>query len=231
MPEKIRSELFHKAGDFRKEFGEHLKIVWDYPTTKQKVILKHLLGMLGAITEREAMVARERFVMEIDGDPQDAVKAMQVIQTIAALWSPIRDTAEVALEDIQGLHVLPTDAASRKRAVDFCSALFKLLEKDGDRRLRRATAGKALKNLKSLESTIDCRLIIDSEFDWRDDDPADYKPSCRGTVPVAILTLGLHGEDPIVFQCDGDDLEMLVRQLQATKKELKLAGTTCHKRR
>lgn len=229
MHERVRSRLFHSAGTFVKEFNEHLAIVWGYTPEQRKVILKHLPALVSAVTEREQMVARERFVAEVGGDPQKAVKALQVVNAIANIWSPFRDTAAVALEDIQGLDVLPTNPKQRKDAISFCKSLFEFLSKDSDRRLRRAAAGAALRNLINLYATIDCRLVVDSEFDWRSDDPAKYKPSCRGTVPVAILSLKLDEGDLITFQCDRSDLEMLVRRLQATIKELNLAGIACKK--
>lgn len=230
MAHEIRSNLFHKAASLIKEFGEHLAIVWDYTRREQKLILKHLPATIAAVTQRDRMVAVESFADDIGGDSHNAVKAMQVVIAIGDMWSPIRDTVKVALQDIQGLDVLPTDPQLRKRALAFSTSLFKFLEKDSDRRLRRSAAGAALRNMLGLSTTIDCRLIIDSEFDWREDDTTKYKPTCRGTVAVAILRFKLDEGDPVVFQCDAEDIGMIVRQLQATEKELKLAGTVCSKR-
>lgn len=217
-----RSTLFHHFGLLTKEFNEHLYILWGFSTQQKKVILKHFPSLLSAYTHQRENDIREQIVSEMDCDPQDVVKVLQVLLAISRLWDPIQDTASVTLKDFEGSDALPANAKQKKAAISFCKSFFQLLEKDSGRKLRKSTSTKGLKNLIGFSSMIDFRMIIDSEFDWQADDPKKYKPSCKGFVPVAILRIKFDEGDPIIFQCQREDLEMMSRKLLATFKEMKL---------
>lgn len=227
MIKKIRSDLFHSAGRLSDKFDEHVVLVWNYTPSQRQVILNHMLKMLSAVTERDQMTARERYVKDIGGDPQTAIKAMQVLQTIAYMWNPGRDTVEGALEDIQVLNVLPEKVAARKSALAFLRKFFSILEKDSARRLRVRAAGAILPTLRSATTAIDCRSVFGISFDWLSDDPKKYRPDFHGFKVVALIRIKLDEGDPIVFQCDREDLEMLIRKFQATLKDISVSKKAC----
>jgi hypothetical protein len=139
---------------------------------------------------------------------------------ISEMWDSQADTAKMALRDIAVLHVLPDDIGQRKKAMGFCRGLFKLLETDSTRRLTTGTAGAILPNLKGCQTAVDLRKVIKTAFDWRSDSPNTYRPQVIATVPVALLCIKLDDGDPIVFQCEKEELGMLIRKLQATLKEM-----------
>lgn len=220
MPKKVRSQLFHAAASMSEKFGEHMAIIWELPPEKQAILLESVPAVLMAETERGQMVAREAAVKRIGGDSQKAMEAIQALHFIGLSWSPVRDDVRTVLSDIEALHVLPKEAGSKAKARTFLKKYLEFLKRDSQRRLYRTFAARLLKNLKGMEAVIDHRVIIKSEFDWKGDDPRSYQPVGAGTVPVALIRINLDEGDPIVFQCEQKELEMMDRLLQATIKEM-----------
>lgn len=227
MAKKTRSSLFHSAGTLKKEFAEHLSYVWEFSVQQRKSFLKYFPAITRSVTKRDSRLAYERCVKAIGGDSQHTIKAIQVLEYIYSEWNPKQDTPTQMIADLQILEVLPKKAKARKSALVFMRNFFAFLEKDSLRRIKLQTTSSILRNLLGLETLIDCRLATTSVFDWRRESPNTYKPKIACSVPVALLSIKLSKGDPIIFQCDREDLEMIVRKLQATVKEIKLAEKIC----
>ena len=176
--------------------------------------------MFSSITEREQRLHRENIVGLLGVDAQKSLQAIEALSYIYSIWDPRGDTVKVAMEDIEVLHVLPDNDKQRKIARSFFRQLFTFLEKDSNRRLRNQTARALLPSLSSCSTQIDYRQINRAVFDWRSDLPEKYKPNIIGSVPVALIKIILDEGDPIVFQCDKEDLEMLNRKFRAVLKEM-----------
>ena len=227
MAKKTRSQLFHSAGSLKKEFGEHLSHLWELSVQQGKSLLDLFPAVTRSVTRRDTLLARENCAKAIGGDSQHTIQAIQVLEYISDIWDPKEDTLAQTIADLQILDVLPKKAKDRKSALAFMRKFFAFLEKDSLRRIRVATAGSVLCTLRVLNTSIDCRLAITNVFDWRTDSPDTYKPNIACSVPVALLSIKLSQGDPVIFQCERDELEMMVRKLQATVKELKIAEKAC----
>ena len=117
--------------------------------------------------------------------------------------------------------LLPEDADKKSQALEFLKNYFAFLEKDSHRRREIAFAQRILPTLQDVETVIDYRVVVESFFDWNMDDPAKYKPVCKSVVPVVIIEIERHDEETVVLQCEESDVEMIIRKLQATLRELK----------
>jgi len=219
MATKLQSRLFREAASLKKEFFEHLSVVWNLSPPKQAKLLKHLPKIVQSSTTREEHISEEKAVKAVGGDAMKASQAVNVLGYIAAQWDPFRDSVDDVLKDVQELGLFPDDATKKDAAEDFLRKYFTFLEEDSGRRKKRAFASGTLPSLRSVEAIIDYRVVVDSEFDWQKDNPAKYQPSCSTTVPVIIVRITRDEGDSLIFQCKPEELEMLVRQFQATLKE------------
>lgn len=219
MAKKLKSWLFRDAAAVKKEFHEHLMIVWDLSPSIQGKLLRHLPGIVQARIERETAILQQAAVKSVGGDAEKVLKAISLMRFFAAQWDPFRDSAAEVLEDIKNLGLLPKDSKKKESANKFLQKYFAFLEEDAQRRRKKVFAGSTLPSLQGFDAVIDHRVVVESDFDWQKDDPAKYKPSCSTTVPVIIVRIKRDEGDPLIFQCEPEDLEMLVRQFQATLKE------------
>jgi hypothetical protein len=220
MNKDVRSQLFHSMAGLSKEFFEHLHILWGLPKNQSNVLIKNMPEIIRAKTERELRLARQKAIEEIGGSEDDILKVINVLHFIASNWDPIRDQPDSLVQDFDDLHLLPTDADVRENAVSFLHDYFKFLESDNARKLDLVHKNLLLPSLVRVDTVVDCRAIVESDFDWAYDDPKEYQPKINRTIPVALLKIALDQGDPVIFQCDKNDLDMIVRKLEALKKEI-----------
>ncbi len=219
MHKKVRSEIFHLAATMSTEFQKHLDLVWGFSQKKKRILLDTLPAILQAKTEREQWIARESAVKKLGGDSASSLKAIEVLNYIGTKWHPLRDLPEVALRDFRELGILPKEPEPRKAAVGFLRSYFEFLRRDSARRTDNGFKNMILPSLLGVYTTIDYRAVVESEFDWRQDDPRKYQPRSNRTVPVVLLKFKFDEGEPIIFQCDVDDIQMIIRQLQAILKD------------
>ena len=219
MAKKLHSRLFREAATLKKEFFDHLSNVWNLPPPKYTILLQHLPRIIQAVTSQERQVQVQEAVEALDGDAQKAIQAINVLQYFAAQWNPFHDSVEGVLKDVHKLDLFPKELVKKKSAEDFFKKYFEFLEKDSARRRKLEFASRALPCLKAVSCVIDYRVVVESVFDWQKDNPVKYKPSCVATVPVFIVCIKRDEGDPIIFQCEPEDMEMLIREFQATLKE------------
>ncbi|MDP8205346.1 MAG: hypothetical protein P9L92_01680 [Candidatus Electryonea clarkiae] len=220
MSKKKRSALYHKAATLDEKFKEHLDLVWTLGKKNQQNILSELPSYLLSITDSEEAEAREQIIASLDGDPQDVIKAFHVLEALAKLWNPRNDTVDATLEDIQILHVLPEDEQIKNEAIAFLKEFYTILENDSDRRLRKSASAEILPYLVSCTTSIDFRLVLKDKFNWRTDSIEEYEPDIVGQIPIILVRIKLDEGEPKVFQCEAEELAMLIRKFQATLKEL-----------
>ncbi len=219
MAKKLQSRLFRNAATLKEKFYEHLSVVWDLSPTKQTKLLKHLPKIVQSSTMQEREILEQDAVKAVGGDARKASQAINVLEYLAAQWNPFSDSVNDVLKDVQKLDLFPEDATKKDAAENFLRKYFKFLEEDSGRRKKQGFAGGTLPSLRGVDAIIDYRVVVDSDFDWQKDNPTKYQPSCSTTVPVIIVRITRDEGDPLIFQCEPEELEMLVRQFQATLKE------------
>jgi len=219
MAKKLQSKLFRNAATLEEKFYEHLSALWDLSPTKQTKLLKHLPKIVQSSTAQERQILEQDAVKALGGDATKASQTIRVLEFFAAQWNPFRDSVNDVLKDVQKLGLFPDDATKRNAAENFLRKYFKFLEEDSGRRKKKVFAGGTLPSLRSVDAIIDYRVVVDSNFDWQKDNPAKYQPSCSTTVPVIIVRITRDEGDPLIFQCEPEEIEMLIRQFQATLKE------------
>jgi len=219
MAKKPQSRLFQDGASLSKDFHEHISFLWDLPRSKQAKLQKHLPKIVQASIEREFMILQQEAVNDIGGDATKVLKAISVLRFFASQWDPFRDSADEVFKDIERLDLLPEDSNKKEAAKNFLTKYLSFLEKDSKRRRKLSFAVRALPTLIGISAVIDYRVVVDSDFDWQKDSPDKYLPSCQTMVPVIIVRIKRDEGDSLIFQCEPEDLEMLMRQFQATLKE------------
>lgn len=221
MAKKLKSRLFRDAASLKKEFHEHLSVVWDMSPAKQAKLLKHLPKILQTTVSSERAFFEQDAVKSIGGDATKALQAIKVLRFFAQEWNPFRDSLDDVFKDIKELSLIPKDRTKRDAAEEFLRKYLKFLEEDSGRRMKTSFAASMLPNLRNVTSVIDYRVVVESRFDWQKDNPDKYQVSCSTMVPVIIVRISRDEGDPLIFQCEPDELEMLVRSLKSTLKEYK----------
>jgi hypothetical protein len=220
MAEKVRSEIYNSLTGMKKEFHDHLDIAWALSSDQRNILLESLPTLIRARTERERLVARQITAEKIGGSELDTLKAIDVMHFIGSTWNPIRDNVESVMEDFEDLGLLPTETQLKSEAVQFLQSYFEFLQRDSKRVLDKATSRGYLPSINRIDVAIDLRSVVESEFDWINDNPDDYSPIINRAVPVAILKIIRTEGDPVLLQSNKDDLETIIRQLQAALKEI-----------
>lgn len=220
MPKKVRSEIFHAAASMSEHFKKHLNVVWTYPRARKEALLAAMPAVVQAITERDEWSAREQAVKSLGGDTNEALQAVEVLKYIGKKWHPLRDLPSVAIQDFLDLDLVPKEPKQKSEARWFLLEFFNFLQEDSVRRTDVTFARSLLPSLVGVSAVVDHRAVIESEFDWRNDDPDKYRSVANRTVPVIILRITRDEGDPIVLQCSSDEVEMLLRQLQAVLKDV-----------
>jgi len=218
----IRSNLFQKAAGFEKTFEEHLNALWDMPKEKQKIILRRMPQVIQAETSGERYEAQDALAKEVGGDSKKVLQAVSVLSYIASQWDPFLDNPQGVMRDIKILKVLPKEKKKKDRAERFLKDFLNFLEKDNRRRIKDSSATAVVPILTGVSTAVDFRAVVESYFSWRVDTPETYNPQCKSLMPIVLVEIRTtKRENPFFFQCEPDELEMLIRRLQATVKEAK----------
>ena len=219
---KRKSLLFQKAADFGEAFEEHLNVLWDITKEKQKIILKRMPQVIHAETAAERSGVQDALAKEVGGDSKKVLQAVSILLYIADQWNPFLDDPQSMMRDIKMLKVLPKEKKKKDRAERFLKDFFNFLEKDSRYKIKELSASAVVPSLTGVDTAVDFRAVVESYFSWRVDNPEAYKPQCKSLIPVVLVEIRTtKRENPFFFQCELDDLGRLIRQLQATVKEVK----------
>ncbi len=220
MAEKVRSNLYQVISTLSDSFHKHLKIAQGLTEEQYSVILQYLQHSIQAVTERGELVARQSAAKELGGNEKEVLVAYDVLKFFGDTWNPIRDDVNTVLNDFKDLELLPADKEQRNVFLRFLESYLEFLQNDSDRQLDNSYACRFLPSLVVLNTGIDFRVVVESEYDWVNDDPKEYDPIIQRTLPIVILQFKLDNKEPIVFQVEPQEIKMIINKLQATLKEL-----------
>jgi len=223
MAEKVRSDFFHSISQLQEKFHDHLKIAQGLSRSQLSVLLKYLSQSIQAETKRHELIARQELAKELGGNERELLNAHDVLYYIGKSWDPIRDDIETVLNDFEDLGFLPEDKERREVFSEFLQSYLEFLHADSARRVSNIFSGKFLPALNGLKSGIEFRSVIESDFDWSNEDPIDYEPIIKRTVPIVILEFSVSDSDPIIFQVKPENIKMIINKLQATLKDLEVS--------
>lgn len=217
---KFRSALFRNAASHKDSFREDLDRIWNMTNEDRNVVLEGIKKIIPCKTGNEEALEIQKTVQAFGGKPDEALHAVNVLKFCASQWDVFRDTAADVLSDLRDVGYIP-EGEQQSVAEDFLDAFFSFLERDATRRRKLRYANALLPGLVGFEAVIDHRVVMKSIFDWGSDSPEDYQPECETTVPTVILEFSLNEKDKeVVFQVQEDELDMIIRRLEAAKKEL-----------
>ena len=221
MAKRLRSAFFRSAASMTNKFYEHLKTLWEVPKAKRKVLLKGMPDIIRALTVRDKGARAQELVGKIGWDTQKSLEAISVLECISDEWSPFRDTTNVLLSDFRALKLFPKEKAAKEDATTFLASYLNFLERDSERRRKRHCSGMVLPNLKRIDAVVDYRVVQEEEFHWQEENPEEFRPKCASLVPVVILQIVRTKEDPVVMQVEPEEIDMMVRELQAAAKTVR----------
>ncbi|MBN1489363.1 MAG: hypothetical protein JXA69_05545 [Phycisphaerae bacterium] len=217
----IRSAFFRDAVRLKKDpLRQHLSGICELSQAQTTILLKHLPAIFSGATGRDKARATQTLAETVGGDAEHILQIVSVLEFLADQWDVYEDRAEDVLCDIREVGLLPETKAQCARIERFLKRFFRFLEKDSERRRRQRATSSVLPFLLRVDSAVDYRAVFQTAFNWSEDDPNRYSPSCQEVVPVILLKFVLSGNDhPIIFQCEPRDLEMTIGRLRAVQRE------------
>ena len=223
----MRTSIFTSFPDLPKDFKEDFERLWALPEEQRSALIQYVTELARAETIGDTKRITDRASNEIGGDIPDVLRSLKLLRFISRQWNPVNDTPENFLRDLSELALVPSDRLdeAKRFLLDFLSEL----QKDNYRRLQKIYANGILPSLAGIEALIDFRAIIERPFGAGVDDKLeDYEPRCVGFVPVVIIGLTRDSGDPSTFQfqCEPEDLRILLNRLEATLKELESAKSS-----
>ena len=161
---------------------------------------------------------------EIGGNASEILRALRVLQFISAQWDPVNDTPENFLRDLDELSLISQEKEEESTA--FLLEFLSELQKDNRRRLQKMHANALLPSFMGVTTLVDFRAVMERPFGTGLEDVLeDYRPRCIDFAPVVLVGLNCDTGDPQAFrfQCEPEDLLILIEQLQAALKDLEAA--------
>ena len=214
----MRTSIFTKFPDLSKDFREDFAVVWNLPENQRLALIPYVLESLKTKTTGERKEVVEKAVYEIGGKAPDLLRAMKSLVFLSREWDPTQDTPENLLKDLGELALIPSERAQegKRFLLDFLNEI----QKDNVRRLHKSYAGSLLPYLESVSTLIDFRAVFEKPFHMGDK-IKDYEPRCIGFVPVIVVRMTRSSGDPVSFefQCEPNDMRLIITQLQAAMKD------------
>ncbi len=221
----MRTSIFNNFANMPKEFREDFQILWDLPSEKRNKLISKVVEIYKTDISGEHQELLEKAVFEIEGNAPNLLRALKLLLFIYSAWNPIKDEPAEFLKDLIELQLLPSSEIDE--ASDFLLDFFTEIQKDNDRRLRKIYAGSMLPNYIGITTTVDLRAVIKNPYgsDKPNEDIESYKPECIDFVPVVLVKLRRSSGDPreFKFQLECDDLQLLIKSLKASLKDLESA--------
>ena len=222
----MRTNIFRSFTSLDKDFREYFDTLWQLSEEQRLALIPRFFAISKAETSVEIQELTEKAVSEIEGDIPKLLKALDALRYILRNWDPRFDTPENFFQDINELKLIPPDKAEEGKT--FLLALLDGLQQDNIRRLNKMCANSLLPNIVSVVSVIDFRAVFDTVYYITKDTVENYNPKCVGFVPVVIIKFTRSESEPktFEFQCEPNDLKLVISQLQAALKELENAQSS-----
>ena len=220
----MRTGIFNSFADLPREFKEDFEGLWSLPEKQRSALVPYVSQLAKAETTGDTKRIIDAAISQIGGDAPTVLRSLKVLNFISKQWDPINDTPEDFLRDLNELSLIPSEQVDEAKR--FLLDLLAELQKDNTRRLQKSYANSLLPSFIGIEALIDFRAIIERPFGVGIDDTIEtYEPRCVGFVPVILLALQCDSGDPstLRFQCEPEDLHVLIENLQAALKELESA--------
>jgi hypothetical protein len=215
----MRTSIFTSFTQLPKEFREDFNTLWNLPAAQRTALIPYVseISKIELSKEREELM--NKAVSEIGGDIPDLLRVLKLLHFISSEWNPFWDTPENFLKDIGELKLIPSEKAQESKS--FLLEFLSEIKKDNLRRLRKIYANSLLPSLESIKTLIDFRAVFENPFHLGDK-IKDYEPRCIGFVPVILVRISRDSGNPknFEFQCEQNDLQLIISQLQATLKDL-----------
>jgi len=225
---KLRSRLFSSFDVRDKEnegFIQDLKSLMKFDPADQKEIAKAAADVDLARTGSDEMRVIESLEERTGRRAVDLVRPLRfgrfLLKSLDKDTPSVReDTPEMWADDLVALKIVSGEQKARflECATFVRNEIFPYYEKEG-RRVR--FEGGAFPSFNSFASTVELRGVTIPRFKF--DDALDkYKPKVEGVIGVASILIGVDSGTPekFCFQVTGENLNKLIDQLQATKKDL-----------
>jgi len=217
----MRTRVFRRYAEFSQDLMDDLAVLWKLPSPQKKALLPHLLKIVRTHTSHEADELRAKAVDAVGGHAADILRALKVLEFFYVEWDPTFDTADAFRRDIDELKLVPEkDKDNRRFVIEYAREI----EKENKRRIQRAAANRQLPSFKAVSATIDMRAVIDQPFKLGGD-ISEYMPTCGAVVPVVVISVLRDSGDPtdFIFQCEADNLRLLIDYLTSALADLDAA--------
>lgn len=227
----MRSRIFNDYAKLPDDFHEHLETLWEISKEDRQKLITYVSEIDKATTTLKAKEIQNKAIQDIGGEPRQLLRAFRVLEFIYSSFNPARDTVMNFLKDLKDLKLIPKEKSDE--AISFFTALLQEVEKDNMRRLEKTHTQALLPNFVGASALIDFRAVIKNHYmETEDMEIKDYKPECVGFVPIILLKINRSSGTPktIEFQCEEEDLHILIKGLNAALKELQEAKSILLKR-
>ncbi len=213
-------------------FKEDLQFLWEVPDHQRKAILPHIAEIYKAETSADREIVLDRVMKEVGGNVEDNLRIINLLLFIYSSWNPVQDTPSNFVKDLDDLHLLPVK--ERDEAMAFLLEFFSIIEADNTRRLKKMFAGSVLPSFIGVETSVDFRSVIKQPYgSTLDKRIENYNPECLDFIPIVLIQIERDTLSPKIFefQCEEEDLDMLIMSLQATKKDLEASKKALFERK
>jgi hypothetical protein len=220
----MRTNIFNKFAQLSKEFCEHIELLWELTSEQRKAIIPHVSLVYRTQTIGEKEAATEDAVKSIGGNAANILKLLTLLLYVYGEWNPIFDTPEDFVRDLRDLGLIPEDKA--EAAGDFWIEFLSEVQSDNTRRLEKMYASSLLPSYKGCSTLVDFRAVIRNPYGSKPDEKIDdYQPRCVSYVPIVLIQIFRDAGEPrkVEFQCEESDLQLLIRTLEASLKDLEAA--------
>lgn len=228
----MRTSIFMKYVGMPERFNEDLKFLWDVPDNQRKAIFPYIAEIYKTETPADREIALDKAIKEVAGNAEDNLRIINLLLFIYSSWNPLQDTPSNFVKDLDDLHLLPIE--KREDAMAFLLEFFSIIEADNTRRLKKMFAGSVLPSFIGVDTIVDFRSIIKQPYgSTLDDRIENYNPECLDFIPIVLIQIERDTLSPktFEFQCEEDDLDMLINSLQAAKKDLEASKNALFERR
>lgn len=215
----MATSIFTLFADLSKEFPNDFALLWNLTKEQRNLLLKYLSEISKVEVSDKAEELMAKAVLEVGGNSPDVLRALKSLLFISNEWNPIKDKGEDFIKDFAALKLIPIE--KEKEALEFLTILFDEIQRDNQRRLNKRYANSLIPSFTGITSLIDFRTVFEQPYQYGDD-LDKYSPKCLGFIPVVLICLQRSGEENKLFefQCEPEDLDLIISRLQAIAKDL-----------